>query len=145
MATAKGLRQAVGAPVVSVPTLDAIAWPFSAFPGIVLPVLDARKGRCYCAIYESGRRVGEYLDIDPVELARLVGDTACLLTGSPASFTARIAQLVPRSFPMVRHGLGEAYATLGVDRFRASGGDPDDAGPLYLRRSDAEEHHGVAR
>lgn len=52
VATIKGLALATGKPVVGVSSLTALAWrlPFSAVP--VCPLLDARKGEVYAALYQ---------------------------------------------------------------------------------------------
>src|SRR5439155_20361766 len=57
VSTVKGLAFATGKPVVAVPTLDALAWnvPFAGRP--VCPILDAKKGEVYTALYltQDGR------------------------------------------------------------------------------------------
>ena len=51
--TMKGLAFATGKPLVGIPTLDALAWtlPFAAYP--VCPILDAKKGEVYTALYRT--------------------------------------------------------------------------------------------
>jgi tRNA threonylcarbamoyladenosine biosynthesis protein TsaB len=68
-ATAKGISLSLGIPLASVPTLDCMAAPQASWPGLVLPVMDAKKGRFYAALYRGGRRLGDYLDAAPGELA----------------------------------------------------------------------------
>lgn len=53
LGTAKGLSFASGKPLIGVPTLDALALniPFSRYT--VCPILDARKGEVYTALYNS--------------------------------------------------------------------------------------------
>ncbi|MHB8765940.1 MAG: tRNA (adenosine(37)-N6)-threonylcarbamoyltransferase complex dimerization subunit type 1 TsaB, partial [Deferrisomatales bacterium] len=53
VATAKGLALALGIPVVGVSTLRALARGASPFPGLVVPVLDARKRQVYAAAYDG--------------------------------------------------------------------------------------------
>ena len=52
VATIKGLALATGKPVVGVSSLASLAWrlPFAALP--VCPLLDARKGEVYAALYQ---------------------------------------------------------------------------------------------
>lgn len=76
LATAKGLAAAAGARLVVVPTLDALAWPQHAWPGIVVTAIDARKQRFYSALYRSGRRLSGDLDTDPGTLSSLISETA---------------------------------------------------------------------
>src|SRR5574341_455461 len=51
LSTAKGLAAAGGQPLVGVSTLEAMAWtlPFCAHQ--ICPILDARKGELYCALF----------------------------------------------------------------------------------------------
>ncbi|MEA2102713.1 MAG: tRNA (adenosine(37)-N6)-threonylcarbamoyltransferase complex dimerization subunit type 1 TsaB [Thermodesulfobacteriota bacterium] len=57
IATAKGLGYALDCPVTGIPTLDIIARGASrdALPSSlpIMPVLDARKGEVFCALYTS--------------------------------------------------------------------------------------------
>ncbi|MCF0133691.1 MAG: tRNA (adenosine(37)-N6)-threonylcarbamoyltransferase complex dimerization subunit type 1 TsaB, partial [Blautia sp.] len=50
-ATAKGLGLALNRPVVSVPTLEALAYNLFDVRGIVCPIMDARRRQTYTGIY----------------------------------------------------------------------------------------------
>ena len=78
LSTAKGLVVVGGQPLVGVSTLEAMAWtlPFCAHP--VCPILDARKGEIYCALF---RHEGD-------RLIRLMDDTAT----APDRLLSRIQQ-----------------------------------------------------
>src|SRR5690554_2851797 len=56
ISTIKGLAQAVEKPVVSVPTLDALAWNSIGMEGLICPIMDARRDQVYTSLY---RRKGE--------------------------------------------------------------------------------------
>src|SRR5512142_395937 len=57
LSVAKGLVYASGKPLLPVPTLQALAQKAAGAPGTadgeesILPVLDARRGDVYCALY----------------------------------------------------------------------------------------------
>jgi tRNA threonylcarbamoyladenosine biosynthesis protein TsaB len=53
MATAKGLCQGLNIPAVGVMTLDALAEACTFFPGLICPILDARKNQVYTALYRG--------------------------------------------------------------------------------------------
>jgi tRNA threonylcarbamoyladenosine biosynthesis protein TsaB len=146
-AAAKGLALALGIPLVSVPTLDCMALPFSAWPGPVLPVIDAKKGRYFTALYRGGERISEYMDAGPETiLSMLPRDAPLCLTGPDAELI----------LPGLRSVISET--AIFVDPLRGRGKarelleltEKSDilkinkkeflSGPLYLRKSDAELH-----
>jgi tRNA threonylcarbamoyladenosine biosynthesis protein TsaB len=144
-ATAKGLALSLGIPMVSVPTLDCMAAPWDSWPGIVLPALDARKGRFYAALYRRGRRLTEYLDATPEELAAALGETAS--EGEPVALTGPAADLLPGKLPGSagyfvdpRGNQGRARELLAVLKKNTMLTMEEGlySGPLYLRKSDAE-------
>ncbi len=57
VATVKGMAQAQNKPCVAVSTLEALALPLSSFSGIVCPILDARRGQVYNALFKEGERI----------------------------------------------------------------------------------------
>ncbi len=139
LATAMGIGQARGIPVVGVSTLDALARPWDCRDGDVFPVIDARKGRIYTALYRSGAREGDYRDISPEDLgALLAGARTPLLVGPDAP---RIRALLPpasKDVPAVDFLDPRALLRLGVEAYRTRGADEGVLQPLYLRKSEAE-------
>ena len=53
-ASAKGLAMALDKPVISVPTLEALAYNLFGFRGLVVPIMDARREQVYTGIFEYG-------------------------------------------------------------------------------------------
>jgi len=86
---ARGLALALNIPFAAVPTLDCLSYPFSAWPGLVVPVLDAKKNAFFCALYRAGKRLCPDMDAEPAEIARVITDTweaeQVLLVGPSAS------------------------------------------------------------
>jgi tRNA threonylcarbamoyladenosine biosynthesis protein TsaB len=146
-AAAKGLSLSLGIPMVSAPTLDCMAASWDSWPGIVLPVMDAKKGRFYAALYRGGRRLGEYLDAPPGELAAAL--SAAGAAGEPVMLTGPAALLVPEKLkPQAPNSFfvdpggkrGNAWKLLDIVKKNAilDGVGEIFSGPLYLRKSDAE-------
>lgn len=54
-ATAKGIGLALKKPIVSVPTLDGLAYRVSVFDGIICPIMDARRNQVYTGIYKMDK------------------------------------------------------------------------------------------
>lgn len=50
-ATAKGLGLALGKPLISVPTVDAIAYNLCGSSDLVCPLMDARRSQTYTGLY----------------------------------------------------------------------------------------------
>ena len=51
-ATAKGLSQALNIPIVNVPTLEALAYNIVESDKLICPIMDARRGNVFAAIYK---------------------------------------------------------------------------------------------
>jgi tRNA threonylcarbamoyladenosine biosynthesis protein TsaB len=144
LATALGICGARGIPVVGVSTLDAIAEPWQSRAGEVYPVIDARKGRIYTALFVAGTRRSGYLDLPPGALAeRLAAAEDPFLAGPDAR---RVRGLLGEE----AHGVAcaelldpGALVRLGVEKFEKEGADPLPLRPLYLRKSEAEIVSGM--
>jgi tRNA threonylcarbamoyladenosine biosynthesis protein TsaB len=146
-AVAKGLSLSLGIPMASVPTLDCMAAPHASWPGLVLPAMDARKGRFYAALYRNGRRLGEYLDAAPEEIAGALA--AGRRKAEPVMFAGPEGALVREKLRIpdqtdffVDPGGKRGKARELLDIIKKTGalnvGEEVFAGPLYLRKSDAE-------
>jgi tRNA threonylcarbamoyladenosine biosynthesis protein TsaB len=145
-ATAKGLALALGVPVAPVPTLDALAANLPFADRAVCPLLDARKGEVYLAVYRwtgaAMERQSEYLalppplvpdQLDPPVIVLGDGEPACrphLAFLGDGVRVAPPAQSVPSA--AVVGQLGHAMLASG------EGIDGDALLPLYLRPSEAE-------
>lgn len=51
-ATAKGLGLALQKPIISVPTVDALAYIMYGTQALICPIMDARRGQVYTGLYE---------------------------------------------------------------------------------------------
>jgi tRNA threonylcarbamoyladenosine biosynthesis protein TsaB len=84
LSVVKGLAWATGKPLAGVPTLDALAAnvPLSPYP--IYPVLDARKGEIYTALYRMDdeqvpARLTPYMAIKPEKLVDLISEKTLLV------------------------------------------------------------------
>ncbi|GAH58578.1 unnamed protein product, partial [marine sediment metagenome] len=73
IATAKGLAQGLDIPVVGIPTLDGLAFQLFNCKDLVSPILDARKGEVYYALYKNGKRLTKYMACEPGKLLKKIG------------------------------------------------------------------------
>ena len=77
-ALVKGLALAKNLPCVGVSTLEALAENLSPTDGVIVPVMDARRGQVYTAIFSSSeneiKRLTEDLAISVGELAQMLNE-----------------------------------------------------------------------
>jgi tRNA threonylcarbamoyladenosine biosynthesis protein TsaB len=143
IATARALSQTVDVELVGVGTLAALArGARRAGGGLVLAVLDARRGEVFAALYgESNEQIWEPFVTDPAALAQRLAQLSepPLAAGSGAlRFRDELqeggAEIPGGSDPLHRIEAREicALGALGVD----SG--PEAVAPIYLRPPDAE-------
>lgn len=87
MALIKGMAFAKNAPCVAVPTLEALAFGVGETDRIILPVLDARRNRVYCAAFKYGvppERIMEDTVLSLSELKERFRGNRLLLVGDAA-------------------------------------------------------------
>jgi tRNA threonylcarbamoyladenosine biosynthesis protein TsaB len=143
----KGLAVALGAALVGVPTLDAVAHQHRALSGTVVALIDAGRGQVYAGTYRNGPRGpvrrGEFAVLSEDELldrvAALRGGT--WVVGELWPQRARALAALPKvRVPSPAGTLRRPahLAELGYDRFLRNGA-PDAAAlqPLYLKRGEA--------
>jgi len=154
-AAAKGLSAALGIPVIAVPTLDCIAFSHSEWPGIVMPVIDAKKNCFFAAFYRGGKRLTDYLDSGAQDLVTVL-DTLKLAKNEPLFVTGPGTGLFIGEIPefaaaggIVRDRFPSRGRSAEMLHFREILQIPDNfgildyreglySGPLYIRKSDAE-------
>jgi len=54
---AKGIAYALSIPMIAVPTLESLAYPFRDSPSTVISSIDARRMEAYIGIYKSGKEI----------------------------------------------------------------------------------------
>jgi len=57
VSTAKGLAHALNIPAIGVSTLDALAFNIPFCNGLICPILDARRGQVYTAVYKWDQEI----------------------------------------------------------------------------------------
>jgi tRNA threonylcarbamoyladenosine biosynthesis protein TsaB len=145
-AAAKGMSTALGIPFISIPTLDCMAYPYSFWPGYVLPVIDAKKQCFFTALYHQDTLIHDYADVQIEEiLSFLPDDKPIVVCGPAAELFAKKTQEISHSFTFIFDTKNKsAYAKNLLDKaenryiINESKGDSPVSGPMYLRKSDAE-------
>ncbi|HYG57139.1 MAG TPA: tRNA (adenosine(37)-N6)-threonylcarbamoyltransferase complex dimerization subunit type 1 TsaB [Symbiobacteriaceae bacterium] len=158
LATAKALAYALGKPCVGVSTLKAMAYGTGAQIGLVVPMLDAKRGEVFAAVYAAGSNdPATWAEVMPpahIHISQLAEEIQALREGLRHSWqfvtccgdvagryigdlglgdAARLAPagaMLPRAWAVAE--LGRSQLALGQTA------DPDAVLPIYLRKSEAE-------
>ena len=150
-ATAKGLGLSLGCPIVSVPTVDALAYNMWGNEGIICPILDARRGQVYTGLYKFEQSgdftvVLQQCAVDFTEIAEKINEAGQPVTflgdGVPV-FKDKIAEIikVPYRFAPAHLNRQHASSVAALGSIYFANGDCEiaaDHRPEYLRLSQAE-------
>ena len=143
---AKGLALSLGIPYAAIPTLDCMAHPFHALPGIIVPVIDAKKKAFFCALYCKGKKLCPDMDAQPAEIARALS-AALGEDPSQVILTGPGAQMLYAALPEnsaispgtgLRWGNAETLIEIAVETQVLTHPPDYTLGPEYIRKSDAE-------
>ncbi len=155
-ATAKGLGLALKKPLVSVPTLDAMAYSLFGSRDTICPIMDAKRGQVYTGLYSFDEenhlqviRPSEAADIrDILEEARFLGKKVIFLGDGVPVFRKVILETLGEQAvfapPHVSRQRAAAVAALGLELYRQ--GKTETAAehrPEYLRVSQAERERNA--
>lgn len=152
LSTVKGFSYATKKPIVSIPTLEALAWnfPYSRYP--VCPMLDARKKEVYAALFkwEDGNFTGliSETSIKPEDLIRkaltITSDNKLIFTGEGVIlYRDKIMEIMGEKaiFPPPEKMVPSPanVASLGLKKaLRGEFSEPISLIPIYIRKSEAE-------
>ena len=107
--------------------------------------MDAKKKRYYLGAYRDGNTLCE-IDGNAEDLLKyLEGCDSVTLTGVDANmFSSGLSALLPPSVkinldPQCYRPLGGVLIQMGIEQLQLQGPDDIGQGPVYIRRSDAEE------
>lgn len=150
MATAKGLAQGLGIPLMGVPTLQAMAWNRAGERGLISPVMNARMGEVYTALFRFDGDNEEQLEpfhaVSPPQWAQtlagygepvlLMGDGAGIYAEDWQKVLGEGARFLPWHVPA--NGAG-SVAWLGRNKLlQGHKDDLYDLKPVYIRSADAQ-------
>jgi tRNA threonylcarbamoyladenosine biosynthesis protein TsaB len=150
-AAAKGIALALGSRMSAFPSLDVMAFPFSRWPGLVMPVINARKGCFFTALYQDGRLLAGPMDtraeaeeFQAVLKPFIDKNRRIFLTGPDAPMLKDALKPFAGDETLVLDPLGHrGYAPILLEVEKKCDLPDNDtelfySGPEYLRKSDAE-------
>jgi tRNA threonylcarbamoyladenosine biosynthesis protein TsaB len=144
----KGLAWSTGKPLVGVPTLDALAANAILTPQPICPILDARKGEIYTALYRRGKdwepeRLTPYMVVAPEKLKELIVEKTVVVGDGLRRYGTFLSGLLGTHLlwapPQVSTLSASCVAWLAWQRLRR--GEVEDVSacaPIYVRASEAE-------
>jgi tRNA threonylcarbamoyladenosine biosynthesis protein TsaB len=147
LSTVKGLCFASGKPLVSVPSLDALASLslYCQYP--VCPLLDAKKDQVYAAIYDTSegelRRKNDYMVTDVKDLVKMISQKILFVGPGARLYQRELGDLLGKKAHFALNDQstpsGASVARLGEGKL-ADGQNEDitNLEPLYIRMSEAE-------
>jgi len=148
VSTIKGLALATQKDVAGVPSLDVLASQISISPFLICPILDARKGELYTALYrydECGflKRQSPYQAIKPEDLVREIRERTIFVGDGVKAYKDYLKKSLPSlaifSHPTLNLPHGSVVAKLGLELLRKGKRlDISSFTPLYIRPSEAE-------
>lgn len=149
--TVKGFAYALKKPIVTVNSLEALAYNVSIETHLVCSMLDARNNQVFCGIFRASageyRLVGNYMALDILELVQRIkdGNIATAFVGDAVDLHKDIIQRELGQlayFPSSLNSHQRAYSVgyLGILKFKKGlVTDSINAEPFYLRKSQAEQ------
>lgn len=149
IATIKGFALSLNKPVISVSTLESLAYNVPTFDGIICSILNANNNNVYSALYKltnSPEMIGDYLtdSIDSLIEEIKKYDSKVLFVGDGAiAYGEKIQNELCDKAIFVPHHLNEqsavSVARVAFDKYNKHEiGDAYNVQPLYLRKSQAE-------
>ena len=76
-ATAKGLGLALKKPLISIPTVDALAYNLYGTDRLICPIMDARRNQVYTGIYEFRGNTMEVLEPQMAVDIEVIAEKLC--------------------------------------------------------------------
>ena len=154
--TAKGMALALKKPILSIPTLEGLAYRLTPVTDeLVCPLMDARRNQVYTGIYQNKKegieavRQQEAVAIEELieQVNALERPVVFLGDGVPVQKEALEANItVPYRFAPAHLNIqsASAVAALGVVYYKeGKSEDARDHKPIYLRQSQAERERAL--
>ncbi|NOX20772.1 MAG: tRNA (adenosine(37)-N6)-threonylcarbamoyltransferase complex dimerization subunit type 1 TsaB [Nitrospirae bacterium] len=147
LSTAKGLCYSTGKPLVALSSLEAFAYQFVQFSGLICPLFDARKKEVYAAVFSSNSKAIKRLTPDMVcpisKVLSSIEDRTAFAGSGAIKYREQIVEALgdravfaPDS---LMSPLASTVAVLAIPLAeRGEFSDPVSLTPRYIRPSEAE-------
>lgn len=139
----KGFAHTSGKPALGVNTLDALSLNVSGTDEIVCPVIDARRGEVYAALYRNGERISDYRATALTALLSELSGQRAVFCGDASLRYAGDILAASSAFRVAHPGVAlQRAGSVGLVAYRqyqrGVRGDAYALEPFYLRETQAE-------
>ena len=153
--TIKAMAFASGKPVISVYTLDALAYNVQVSKALICPIIDARNSQVFTAVYSfvdrKLKRLTDYLGIHINELVEVIRpmEGEVILLGDASGlhrdyFTEELGERISIAPPNSAQASASSVALLARNSFlEGKTENCYDMVPFYLRKSQAEREREI--
>ncbi|WP_027416690.1 tRNA (adenosine(37)-N6)-threonylcarbamoyltransferase complex dimerization subunit type 1 TsaB [Aneurinibacillus terranovensis] len=152
VATAKSMAWALNIPLVGISSLEVLAWNGAYFPGLIVPLFDARRSQVYTGTYRWGKdgvesvhpdriilfkeALEEWKRSDEQESILFLGDDLSIHREAAIDTLGERAVFAPVSYQLPR---AAHLAAAGIKALRSGRvEDTADFTPTYLQLAEAE-------
>jgi len=149
LSVAKGLCYARSLPLLGIPTLDAMAFPFKEIPYLICPILESKKDEIYDVVFRGGVSLHKVMDYKCEDIQSLLFRLSPLkekiiFSGDGIKkYRDIIKEKIGKDALFIDSQLNLPVATsiafLGLNKLKK--GEKDNIStlsPFYLRKSEAE-------
>lgn len=152
-ATIKGLCHGTGKPLISVPTMDGLAFNMAYASGIICPMMDALRDNVYTCLYrwegDGLYKMEEYMAVhidELVEKLKIYKDNMVFLGDGVLIHEKRLKDEFGDNamFAPVHLNMQKASSIASIALKKLEKGETDDYmsfAPFYLRKSQAEREY----
>ncbi|ADL52719.1 tRNA (adenosine(37)-N6)-threonylcarbamoyltransferase complex dimerization subunit type 1 TsaB [Clostridium cellulovorans] len=151
MASVKGLAQGTKKPMISISSLDALAYNLAYTEGILCPIFDALRNNVYTALYHFDGvkliRLTDYLNLSVDELVVLLkekNDKVTFIGDDVYKFKEKLLSVTNCNFAPRNLNATRASSLGELGQISLQAGISDDlitVAPLYIRNSQAENEY----
>ena len=141
IATARGLAASLSCPLRGVSTLDVLAFGLPPCDLPVMPLIDARKGEVFCAVYApGGRRQTTYLNLPPEKAGGLITEPTLVLGNALALYRDVLMTAGKSQCRIAPEHLWHPRASVlaRIARANVPESSSTEVRPIYVRASDAD-------
>jgi len=144
VSTVKGMAKALDRPVAGLSTLAVLAGNVPFFPGLVVPMLDARRQQVYTAMFHDGQRMMDDSAMELEEILSLADGPACFLGDGAAAYREQIIQRLGEDahfapLPLMHQRAGVAAQLTKIAFEQGQITTADALSPFYVRASSAKK------